>query len=154
MAVQECLSLATHWLADEGWDVPPGYREVFTILAEHHVIEPALAARLASASGLRNLVAHRYGVFDWVRIHAIAREDLEDLLEFCAALARKASVNRSQPEARHPSAFASSTNSPPGRGATGRSPQRTRGNTAPQGTSPSLRSGSSNGGSLVPGEAS
>lgn len=90
VAVQECLSLATHWLADEGWDVPHGYREVFTTLAEHDVIEPALAARLASASGLRNLIAHRYGVLDWVRIHAIAREDLEDLLEFCAALARKA----------------------------------------------------------------
>jgi uncharacterized protein YutE (UPF0331/DUF86 family) len=29
VALQQCLSLATHWLADEGSQVPVGYREVF-----------------------------------------------------------------------------------------------------------------------------
>jgi hypothetical protein len=50
----------------------------------------ATPSRLAAASGLRNLVAHRYGVIDWRRIHEIASTHLDDLLEFCETLARRA----------------------------------------------------------------
>ena len=89
VALQQCLSLAVHWLADEGRDVPAGYREVFLALADRKVLSADLAARLATAAGLRNLIAHRYGVLDWARIHAIASSDLDDLLEFCEQLARK-----------------------------------------------------------------
>jgi uncharacterized protein YutE (UPF0331/DUF86 family) len=89
VAIQECLSLAAHWLADAGLDVPQGYGQVFERLGERGVIAPDLAARLAAASGLRNLVAHRYGVLDWRRIHEIATTRLDDLLAFCDALAEK-----------------------------------------------------------------
>jgi uncharacterized protein YutE (UPF0331/DUF86 family) len=91
MALQECLSLAAHWLADEGLDVPQSYAELFRRLGERGVIPPDLAHRLAAASGLRNLVAHQYGVLDWTRIHAIASERLVDLLAFCDRLADHAS---------------------------------------------------------------
>ena len=90
VAVQDCLSIATHWLADEGWSVPSGYRDVFVALADHSVVSHELADRMAAAAGLRNLVAHRYGVLDWERVHAIASEDVDDLLEFCAEVAGKA----------------------------------------------------------------
>lgn len=90
VALQESLALATHWLADEGWDVPESYRAVFASLADHGVLSRDLGAQLAAASGLRNLVAHQYGVLDWRRIHAVASSELEDLLSFCDALARRA----------------------------------------------------------------
>jgi len=93
VALQECLALAAHWLADAGWDVPQNYRDIFGSLAEHGVLERDLAARLAAASGLRNLVAHQYGILDWPRIHAVASTELDDLLAFCAALARRAAAN-------------------------------------------------------------
>jgi len=89
VAIQESLALAMHWIADEGWTMPEGYGAVFQALAEHGVIDVALAERLAGASGLRNLIAHRYGALDWQRVHAIASDDLDDLLDFCAALARR-----------------------------------------------------------------
>ena len=89
VALQQCLSLATHWLADEGRDVPAGYREVFLALADRQVLSADLAARLATAAGLCNLIAHRYGALDWARIHVIASSDLDDLLEFCEQLARQ-----------------------------------------------------------------
>jgi uncharacterized protein YutE (UPF0331/DUF86 family) len=75
-------------LADEGRQVPSGYRELFLALADRSVLSADLAARLAAAAGLRNLIAHRYGVLDWTRIHAIAAGGLDDLLEFCAEIAR------------------------------------------------------------------
>jgi uncharacterized protein YutE (UPF0331/DUF86 family) len=87
VALQECVSLAAHWLADEGLVVPPTYAEVFRSLGERGVIPADLATRLAAASGFRNLVAHRYGALDWRRVHAIASEELDDLLAFCDLLA-------------------------------------------------------------------
>jgi uncharacterized protein YutE (UPF0331/DUF86 family) len=90
VALQDVLSLATHWLADEGSVVPQSYRDVFLEMGQRGFVSPELAGRLAAASGLRNLVAHRYAVIDWLRIHEIASRNLGDLLDFCEELARKA----------------------------------------------------------------
>ncbi|HEV8321461.1 MAG TPA: HepT-like ribonuclease domain-containing protein [Myxococcota bacterium] len=90
VALQECIDLASHWIADAGLSVPQSYRDLFAALGEQGVIDPALAARLAAAAGLRNLIAHGYGALDWGRLHAVARADLADLEVFCAALAQRA----------------------------------------------------------------
>jgi uncharacterized protein YutE (UPF0331/DUF86 family) len=90
VAIQACLDLATHWLADAGWELPGTYGDVFTAVAGHGVISRQLAARLATAAAFRNLVAHPYGVLDWRRVHALAASDLGDLDTFCAALAERA----------------------------------------------------------------
>ena len=87
VALQECLSLASHWLAEEGWEVPGTYAEVFRVLAGRNVLDHDLAARMADAAGLRNLIAHRYGALDWTLIHDIASHHIEDLLRFCDVLA-------------------------------------------------------------------
>ncbi|MBI2217794.1 MAG: DUF86 domain-containing protein [Candidatus Rokubacteria bacterium] len=89
VGIQNCLDLASHWLADEGWDVPGTYGQIFMALADHQVIDGDLAFRVAGASGLRNLIAHQYGIVDWRRIYAVATSELEDLEAFCAALAAK-----------------------------------------------------------------
>ena len=90
VALQECVSLAAHWLADQGLDVPQTYAEMFRRLGERAVIPIGLATRLAAASGFRNLIAHQYGVLDWTRIHALASERLDDLLASRDELARRA----------------------------------------------------------------
>ncbi len=90
LALQEAIALAMHWLADEGWDVPGSYGEAFAILADRSILERQLARRLSAAAGLRNLIAHQYGVVDVDRIFAIASNDLDDLLSFCQQLAHRA----------------------------------------------------------------
>jgi uncharacterized protein YutE (UPF0331/DUF86 family) len=89
LALQETISLATHWLADQGWDVPQSYGEVFTVLAARGVLSPELAARLRAAAGLRNLIAHRYAALDFDRVFAFASSELEDLSAFCLELAAR-----------------------------------------------------------------
>jgi uncharacterized protein YutE (UPF0331/DUF86 family) len=90
VAIQTAIDLASHWLADEGWDVPQRYGEIFTVLAHHQVLSPDLARRLAEAAGFRNLVAHRYGAIDWRRVHALASPaELDDLEAFCGELAAR-----------------------------------------------------------------
>jgi uncharacterized protein YutE (UPF0331/DUF86 family) len=88
VALQECVSLATHWLADAGQDVPGTYREIFLALAERGALSRELARRLAAAAGFRNLVAHQYGVLDPARVHQMAASELGDLLDFCEVVAR------------------------------------------------------------------
>jgi uncharacterized protein YutE (UPF0331/DUF86 family) len=90
VALQECMSLAAHWLADEGADVPQTYGDMFRRLGERGVIPGELAVRLAAASGLRNLVAHQYGILDSRRVFTLASERLDDLLAFCTQLADRA----------------------------------------------------------------
>lgn len=89
LALQEAISLAAHWLADEGAAVPATYGEVFGALAERGIINPTLAVRLRAAAGLRNLIAHQYGVLDFRRVFAAARDGRADLLAFCQQLAAR-----------------------------------------------------------------
>jgi uncharacterized protein YutE (UPF0331/DUF86 family) len=89
VALQETVSLATHWLADAGLDVPASYREIFLALADREKMPRDLAERLASAAGFRNLIAHQYGVLDPVRVHAMASRELGDLLDFCIVVSRE-----------------------------------------------------------------
>ena len=90
VALQHLLTVANHWLADSGRKVPAAYRDALLALGDHGVLAPELAERLAKASGLRNLIAHRYGVIDWERIYSIASKDLDDIESFCAAIERAA----------------------------------------------------------------
>jgi uncharacterized protein YutE (UPF0331/DUF86 family) len=91
VAIQACLDLATHWVADAGWKIPETYADAFMSLADHGVIPSTLAARLAAAAAFCNLVAHQYGVLDARRVYALATSDLGDLDAFCATLARRMS---------------------------------------------------------------
>lgn len=90
VAIQACLDLATHWLADAGSDVPATYGDVFAALAKHGVIPHELATRLAAAAAFRNLIAHQYDALDWRRVHALAVDDPAAVDAFCAVLARHA----------------------------------------------------------------
>jgi uncharacterized protein YutE (UPF0331/DUF86 family) len=90
VAIQSCLDLASHWLADAGWDVPGSYADVFARLAERGIISGDLAERLAPAAAFRNLVAHQYGALDWRRVYGLAATELGDIDTFCARLAERA----------------------------------------------------------------
>jgi uncharacterized protein YutE (UPF0331/DUF86 family) len=90
VAVQECIALAAHWIGDEGEQVPVSYADLFRHLGERDVVSDSLAARLAAASGFRNLIAHQYGVLDWKRVYLLASGYVFDLLAFCDALAERA----------------------------------------------------------------
>jgi uncharacterized protein YutE (UPF0331/DUF86 family) len=94
-ALQDSIGLATHWLADAGWDVPKSYGEVFSALGEHGVLDQDLALRLRSAAGLRNLIAHQYGVLDFDRVFGIASSQRQDLLAFCKQLSTRAEAEES-----------------------------------------------------------
>lgn len=89
VAIQECVAVASHVLADAGWGVPRTYGESFAALAEHGVLTAELASRLRAAAGLRNLLAHQYGVIDLDRLFEFSVTRTGDLDAFCAAIATR-----------------------------------------------------------------
>jgi uncharacterized protein YutE (UPF0331/DUF86 family) len=103
VALQELIALAAHWVADEGWAVPQSYAETFTVLGDRNVIDRGLALRLRGTAGLRNLIAHQYGVLNVDRIFAIASGELDDMLAFCRQLAERAEASGSAESDRSPS---------------------------------------------------
>lgn len=100
LALQESISVAAHWLADEGWEVPQTHGDVFSALGARAVIDAALASRLRAAAGLRNLIAHQYGIIDFHRVYDIAASDIEDLVRFCQQLAKR--VEPASEDGLHP----------------------------------------------------
>jgi uncharacterized protein YutE (UPF0331/DUF86 family) len=89
-AVQACIDLAVHACSHEALGGPESPASAFALLAKHRIIGAALAAKMAKAAGLRNLIVHRYGELDMRRLAQAIADGLPDLDEFAAALRRHA----------------------------------------------------------------
>ncbi len=87
LAIQECIDLAAHWVADAGWNPPDDASSTFEVLADRGVIDRDLAGGLRAAAGLRNRIAHGYALLDHARFHAESREGLDTLRRFLATIA-------------------------------------------------------------------
>jgi uncharacterized protein YutE (UPF0331/DUF86 family) len=92
LAIQECIDLAAHWVADAGWSEPDDAASAFDVLAERAAIERETATRLRAAAGLRNRIAHGYAMLDYERVHREAQEGIPALRAFLAAVATAAGL--------------------------------------------------------------
>lgn len=87
LAVQICVDIGSHLIADEGWPPAASLAETFERLRERGVLSAKTAAALRDAAGLRNIVAHAYDRIDFVALHAGAMSGLEDLNAFAREVA-------------------------------------------------------------------
>jgi uncharacterized protein YutE (UPF0331/DUF86 family) len=86
LAIQECIDLSAHWVADAGWSEPDDAASAFDVLAERGVIDRGTATALRAAAGLRNRIAHGYAMLDYARVHREAQEGVPALRTFLAAI--------------------------------------------------------------------
>jgi uncharacterized protein YutE (UPF0331/DUF86 family) len=84
LAIQTCLDVASHIIADEGWPPATDLAGSFRRLGEQGVISEGLAREMARAAGLRNIVAHLYAGIEAALIHAAASESLVVLDRYAA----------------------------------------------------------------------
>lgn len=82
MAVQSCLDIAGHLVAEIGLPRPELNAELFTALAAAGHLDAGLAAKLRAMTRFRNLVVHLYWTVDFDRVFAILRNDLPDFVRF------------------------------------------------------------------------
>jgi len=87
LAVQCCLDIASHVIADEGWRAATTLAGAFERLAEHGVLSRATAEALGKAAGLRNVVAHGYAGVNVTFLHHGATAGLSDLDSFAHEVA-------------------------------------------------------------------
>ena len=88
LAVQACVDIASHCIADEGWPVAKSIGESFTRLEQQGVIPASVAEALRRGTGLRNWIAHGYAGVDLALVHRAATDGLSDLEAFARAVAQ------------------------------------------------------------------
>jgi uncharacterized protein YutE (UPF0331/DUF86 family) len=87
VAVQEALDIALHMASDEGWGLPASYVESFELLAQHDVIDAALATELSKMAALRNRLAHGYATVDVDRLYGELPAGTDALEKFATRIA-------------------------------------------------------------------
>ncbi|MEW6323478.1 MAG: DUF86 domain-containing protein [Acidobacteriota bacterium] len=92
LALQECIDLAAHWLADAGWGPPDDAGSAFDVLAERGALSRALATTLREGVGLRSRIAHGYALLDYQRVQAEALRGIPALRAFLSLVAREAGL--------------------------------------------------------------
>jgi uncharacterized protein YutE (UPF0331/DUF86 family) len=88
LACEAMADIAHHVIADQGYRHPATYKDAVEVLREEGVIEQDLAERLTKWMGFRQVLVHLYLAIDHRRTWAALQEDLGDLEEFAAAMAR------------------------------------------------------------------
>ncbi len=86
-AVQICVDIAAHIIADSNIPAPETMAQAFDALGELKIIEPELAVRMKKAVGFRNTAVHSYQAIDWEIVFNICRQNLDDFKRFARAVA-------------------------------------------------------------------
>lgn len=87
LAIQTCVDIGAHLIAELGLRMPDDYRGVFAVLRDPLGLSPALVASLSAAAGMRNILVHAYLEVDDDKVWD-ALGHLDALREFATAVKR------------------------------------------------------------------
>jgi uncharacterized protein YutE (UPF0331/DUF86 family) len=87
LAIQICVDVGAHLIAELGLRMPDDYKGVFAALREPLELDSDLVAGLSAAAGMRNVLVHAYLDVDDDKVwEGLAH--LDDLREFAAIVQR------------------------------------------------------------------
>ena len=87
LAIQICVDIGAHLIAELGLRMPDDYKGVFAALREPLDLDAELVAGLSAAAGMRNVLVHNYLEIDDNKVWD-ALGHLDDLRAFAAAVER------------------------------------------------------------------
>jgi uncharacterized protein YutE (UPF0331/DUF86 family) len=85
LAVQICIDIGAHMIAELGVRMPDDYKGIFTALQDSAGLDPDLAASLSAAAKMRNVLVHAYLEVD-DKVVWEALENLDDLRRFATVV--------------------------------------------------------------------
>lgn len=91
-AVQLCVDMSLHLLAEAGEPAPDTMGEAFEKLAQGRLLESDLTQRMRKAVGFRNVAVHNYSAINWAIVHSIATEHLDDFKAFAKAVMKASTL--------------------------------------------------------------
>ena len=86
LAIETCMDVADHIVADRQLQVPDTGAATFEILGDAHILPSTLAASLARMVGFRNILVHDYAKLDPSLVLRVLRTDLQDFERFRVAV--------------------------------------------------------------------
>jgi len=88
-AVQLCVDIATHLIADSDAVPPDTMGQSFERLVEQGLLTPELGRRMRAAVGFRNLAVHEYDAINWEIVHHLAHHRLDDFRAYAQAVSQQ-----------------------------------------------------------------
>jgi uncharacterized protein YutE (UPF0331/DUF86 family) len=85
-AIQACIDIGNHIIAQENLGSPSYYGEIFTILAQHKIISTEQEKCLIKMTGFRNVLIHEYREIIVEKTYHILREKLADIYDFAKSI--------------------------------------------------------------------
>lgn len=82
MAIEVCVDVVNHVIADRGLRVPATYAEAFEVLGEAGLLDSAEQDAMIRMTKFRNVIVHDYARVDPAIVVRILRDHLEDLARF------------------------------------------------------------------------
>ena len=92
-AVQLCVDVASHIIAESDMPAPDTMGESFEQLRKKDLISDELAARMKKAVGFRNIAVHAYQGINWRMVYSIITKQIEDFVEFARAISKAAELS-------------------------------------------------------------
>ncbi len=85
-AVQLCVDIAAHIVANLKQPAPMNMSESFDRLRDEGIITEVTASRMKAAVGFRNIAVHAYRKMNWDVVYVISTEHLDDFRVFAGQI--------------------------------------------------------------------
>lgn len=82
LAVEACLDIGNHLIADLGLREPHDYKEIMVVLTEAGYLPAGKLANLKKMAQFRNVIVHDYARIDPEILYGILRNNIDDLRLF------------------------------------------------------------------------
>lgn len=82
LIVDGAVDINTHIIVESDIPVPNDYQSTFITLAENKVFPMDFSLKIAPSVGLRNLIVHKYGRVNIVKMVEDIKKDIEDYLKY------------------------------------------------------------------------
>ncbi|MGC8781190.1 MAG: type VII toxin-antitoxin system HepT family RNase toxin [Anaerolineae bacterium] len=88
LAVEACLDIGQHIIAQEGFRRPTDNQDVFVVLAEEGIVSDELLPSLIAMARFQNLIVHDYARIDNAIVFGILKRRLDDLDAYARAIVK------------------------------------------------------------------
>jgi len=83
-AVEACIDLAMHIVAEKALGIPQNSRDAFELLYDNGYITDDLSSRLKAMVGFRNIAVHDYQTINLSIVEKVIKVHLNEIKEFAA----------------------------------------------------------------------